>query len=91
MTRIFSLLMVLFLSVAGACYGPPPTAADPWVAHDIQLAKLGKARFTACLAEPDRFLGCVDGVARLLDSWCQIYDSPDSKACLVLDDIVGAS
>lgn len=92
MKRIFSLLAVFLFVIMASCSSPKiGHKASAWEIHDLQLAQIGKARFIQCLAEPENFEACVEETAKLLDSWCQIYDSTESRACSVLDDIIGSS
>ena len=90
MKRLFLVTAGLFFVILAGCSSPKigHGESDAWASHDLQLAEMGKARFVQCLAEPDYFGLCVEDIAALLDSWCRIYDPTESKACLVLDDIM---
>jgi hypothetical protein len=83
--------LILIVLLAGCGAPGMERASDAWEQHDLQLARLGKAKSMECravCADMDCFDACVGDVAELLDTWCQIQGDEDSPACQVLDDLV---
>lgn len=83
--------MIGMLVLAGCSAPGVEGGGDAWQLHDVQLARLGKARGVECRAAcQDRacFDGCAEEMVALLDSWCQLGAPPDSPACRTLDDLM---
>lgn len=85
------LILAVCLVVMGGCSAGGVESNPAWIQHDLQLASAGKAKFIECRGACENevcFSSCVNDVEALLDSWCQIYGQDDSRACVVLDDLV---
>jgi hypothetical protein len=84
-------LLIGLLALAGCSFPGMEGRDDTWALHDVQLARLGKARGIECRAacqERACFEECVEEMVALLDSWCRLGAPAASPACRTLDDLV---